>query len=208
MKPSFKVIAVVGLVLMSLSLSGCVKTKLKKSNMENVCSIFKDKPRWYFAAKKSTEHWGGNIQLAMAIIYQESTFQKNARPKRAKILGFIPGKRASNAYGYAQALTGTWADYERAVGSSAQRRNNFADAFDFVQWYIDRSYQINKVSKWDYGAHYLNYHEGQGGFARGSHLSKKWLLSTAARVDARARRYGSQLASCKNELDAMKKGWF
>ncbi len=143
----------------------------------------------------------------MSIIYQESTFDRKARPARKKILGFIPGKRPSDAYGYAQALTGTWGEYEKAIGRN-KRRDNFAHAFDFVQWYINQSYQRNKVSKWDYDAHYLNYHEGQGGYSRGTHLNKKWLLNTAARVDKRAKTYGAQLLECKDRLDSRRSGWF
>ncbi len=195
-------------VLFSLALTACATKPVTSSKVENLCHIFKEKPKWYQAAKKSTARWGGNIQLPMSIIYQESTFKRDARPKRKKILGFIPGSRPSNAYGYAQALTGTWGDYEREIGNSRKRRDNFADAFDFIQWYVNKTQQRNKVSKWDYDAHYLNYHEGQGGYARGTYKSKKWLLNTAARVDARATRYGAQLVTCKNELDSMKTGWF
>lgn len=189
-------------------LSSCVGASKKTSDLNNLCQIFRDKPRWYKAAKKSVDKWGGNIHLPMAIIYQESTFKHDARPKRSRILGFIPGKRPSDAYGYAQALKSTWGEYERAVGSRSKRRDNFADAFDFVLWYIHQSHVRNKVSKWDYDAHYLNYHEGQGGYSRGTHLNKQWLLNTAARVDARAKRYGAQLLQCKDELDRLRTGWF
>lgn len=195
-------------IIFCMALTACATKPVASNSVENLCRLFNEKPRWYKAAKKSTERWGGNIQLPMAIIYQESTFKRKARPKRKKHLGFIPGKRPSNAYGYAQALTGTWGEYEREIGNSGKRRDNFADAFDFVQWYISKTQQRNKVSKWDYGAHYLNYHEGQGGYSRGTHNAKRWLLNTATKVDARAKRYGSQLSSCKGELDSMKTGWF
>ena len=177
-------------------LTSCATRSAAPVNYENVCDIFDANPRWYRAAKKSTDKRGGNIQLPMAIIYQESTFKRDARPKRDKVLGFLPGKRASNAYGYAQALKGTWGEYEASVNSSRKRRDRFSDAFDFVQWYIDKTQKRNNVSKWDYYAQYLNYHEGQGGYARGSYRSKKWLIATAKRVDARAKRYGAQLAGC------------
>lgn len=195
-------------IIFLLILSGCVSQPKTPINFEDVCEIFKAKPRWYKAAKKSTEIRGGNLQLPMAIIYQESTFRHNARPARKKVLGFLPGKRPSNAYGYAQALEGTWGEYEVSVNSRRKRRDNFADAFDFVQWYVHNSYQRNGVSKWNYNAHYLNYHEGQGGYARGSYANKAWLINTAKRVDQRARRYGAQLQKCQATLDARKTGWF
>ena len=191
-----------------VALSSCAGGPTALKNYDDVCDIFKANPRWYKAAKKSTKARGGNIQLPMSIIYQESTFKNDARPAREKILGFIPGKRPSDAYGYAQALKSTWSEYLNSVGSKRKRRDNFADAFDFVQWYIDKSHVRNKVSKWDYDAQYLNYHEGQGGYSRGTHLKKPWLLRTASRVDSRAKRYGQQLIGCSDELDEMKTGWF
>ena len=72
--------------------------------------------------------------------------------------------------------------------------------FPFNTIKIDQSYKINKVSKWDARAHYLNYHEGQGGYARGTHNSKQWLLNTASRVQSRAERYAAQLKTCQGRL--------
>jgi hypothetical protein len=70
------------------------------------------------------------------------------------------------------------------------------------------TYQRNGVSKWNAYDHYLNYHEGQGGYSRGSHLNKKWLLNTATRVNARSKKFASQLTECRAELDSRKSGWF
>jgi len=135
----------------------------------------------------------------MAIIYQESRFKAKARPPKKYVLGVIPRGRASNAYGYAQALKGTWGEYEKATGNSG-KRTNFADAVDFIQWYMDVSYQRNKVSKWDANAQYLNYHEGQGGYSRGTHKSKQWLLNVAAKVNQRSDVFAKQLARCEPEF--------
>lgn len=179
----------------SLFLTGCA-SKINTTNLNNVCDIFEQKPRWYKTAKKSTAKWGGNIQLPMAIIYQESTFNSTARPKRKKILGFIPGSRPSNAYGYAQALKSTWAEYKKETNRHFAKRSRFSDSFDFIQWYINKSQARNNISKWNYRDQYLNYHEGQGGFSRGTHLRKKWLLNTASRVEQRAKNYGQQLLKC------------
>jgi hypothetical protein len=112
----------------------------------------------------------------------------------------IPVGRASNAYGYSQALKSTWSEYQRAVGSSFKRRDNFSSAYDFIQWYMNKSYKANKVSKWDAYAQYLNYHEGQGGYARGTYRKKKWLIGVAKKVDSRARRYAAQFKKCEGQL--------
>lgn len=193
--------------LLSLLLLSCAG-KPQPRSINDVCAIFNENPKWYRSAKKSIAARGGNLHVPMAIIYQESSFKRNARPPKSKILGFIPGKRASNAYGYAQALKGTWAEYRNDGGNRGADRDDFADAFDFILWYMDKSYARNGVSKWDAYSHYLNYHEGQGGFSRGSYKSKPWLIKTARTVDARANRYAGQLLKCTNELDKKKRGWF
>ena len=51
---------------------------------------------------------------------------------------------------------------------------------------------------------YLNYHEGWGGYRRGSYHSKAWLGPVARKVEARAARYGAQYAGCRDELE---RGW-
>lgn len=189
-------------------LSSCSSAKLAPEAKENVCSVFLQKPRWYSQAKKSVDRWGGNIHVPMAIIYQESSFKRKARPPRRYFLGFIPGKRASDAYGYAQALKSTWGEYQTASGRRSADRDDFSDAFDFVLWYMSVTQQRNQVSKWDAYAQYLNYHEGQGGYSRGSYKSKQWLINVAKRVEARSKRYAAQLNQCKAELDSAKRSWF
>ena len=195
------------LILLLASIAGCA-TKRQPKNINNICEIFDSNPKWYKAAKKSSEKWGGPIHLPMAIIYQESSFKANARPSMQYFLGFIPKGRASNAYGYSQALKGTWADYQKSIGSKYKDRDNFASAFDFIQWYMHNTYTRNNVSKWDGYGQYLNYHEGHGGYARGTYKSKQWLLNTAQKVDTRAKQFSSQLAGCKAHLDSKRSGWF
>lgn len=189
-----------------LSLGACATRP--PSNASNLCDIFKEYPKWYKHAKSSSKRWGGPIHLPMAIMYQESSFKHDAKPPMQYFLWVIPIGRASNAYGYAQALESTWAQYQREVGSRFRDRDDFSNAYDFIQWYIQKTAQVNGVSKWDYSAQYLNYHEGQGGYSRGTHRSKQWLLNVANRVDQRAKRYSAQMQGCAAELDDMSTGWF
>lgn len=146
--------------------------------------------------------------MPMAIMYQESSFKAKARPPMRYFLGFIPKGRASNAYGYSQALKSTWASYQRDIGSKYKDRDNFSSAVDFIFWYMHKTQQRNGISKWDAYAQYLNYHEGQGGYARGTHNSKQWLLNVARKVESRAKQYSAQLSQCQAELDNMRTGWF
>ena len=202
----FSVVRFLFLCVVLLALAGCASSRPK--NIDNICEIFESKPQWYKAAKKSAKKWGGPIHLPMAIIYQESSFRAKARPEMKYILGVIPKGRASNAYGYSQALTGTWGEYEKDIGARYRERDNFANSYDFVQWYMNKTYQRNKVSKWDAYAQYLNYHEGHGGYARGTYKNKQWLIDVAKRVDARSKQFSTQLSQCAARLDKKRKGWF
>ena len=69
------------------------------------------------------------------------------RPARGRGFLFFPGRRPSSAHGYAQALTGTWDEYERARGESGADRNEFSDAADFVSWYAGKSSIVKKADQ-------------------------------------------------------------
>ena len=194
------------LVVVVISLTACATRPPASPN--NLCQIFRDNPKWYKSAKASTSLWGGPLHLPMAIMYQESGFKHDAKPPMQYFLGFIPTGRASDAFGYSQALKSTWAEYQAEVGSRFRDRDNFSNAYDFIQWYVHKTYTVNAVSKWDYRAQYLNYHEGQGGYSRGTHNNKQWLLNVAQRVDQRAKNYSAQILQCQEELDNMRTGWF
>ena len=145
------------------------------ANVENICKIFDEKSRWYRAAKKSEKRWGTPVHVQMSIIRQESSFEFDAKPPRGRLLGFIPWRRPSNAYGYAQALNSTWEWYKKDTGRRFANRDDFADAIDFVGWYTDKTAQDVGVSKWDPYNQYLAYHEGQAGWASKSYSGKSWL---------------------------------
>lgn len=185
-----------------LALSGCATTP---DNVENICAIFDEKSRWYRAAKKSEERWGTPIHVQMAIIRQESGFDSDAKPPRKKLLGFIPWRRPSNAYGYAQALDSTWKSYKKDTGRRFADRDDFKDAIDFVGWYTHQSLKIAGISKWDPYNQYLAYHEGQGGWMKKTYQNKTWLINVARRVDSRAKEWGAQLKQCEDDLDS---GWW
>lgn len=150
--------------------------------------------------------WGTPIPVVMAFIDQESAYRHDARPPRDYLLGFIPWGRVTSAYGYAQALDGTWADYQRATGAGGSR-SDFDDATDFIGWYTDASQHQLGISKWDAYHQYLAYHEGRGGFRRGSHRQKPWLLQVARKVERQSRNYGGQLRQCRAELEEGRGGW-
>tara|TARA_B100001765_G_scaffold99121_1_gene60939 strand:+ start:999 stop:1439 length:441 start_codon:yes stop_codon:yes gene_type:complete len=141
----------------------------------------------------------------MAIIYQESSFRARARPERSKVLWVFPGTRPSSAYGYAQALDGTWQDYIRVSGNRSASRSEFDDAVDFVAWYNARSTRINSIASNDARSLYYAYHEGNGGYRQKSYIEKPWLVDAANLVQSNFNRFSSQLAGCRLELE---KTWF
>lgn len=184
------------------TLSGCATPP--PENPENVCHIFEEHRDWYHAAADARERWGVPIHVPMAMMYQESSFKHNALPPRDYLLGFIPWGRVSSAYGYSQAKTMTWEDYQRETGNSWASRDDFEDAIDFMGWFISKTYKINGVSKWDAYGQYLNYHEGWGGYQRKSYLKKPWLVKVSRVVKRRSMTYAAQLNKCEEDL---KHGW-
>lgn len=190
-------------LLLAICCAGCATTQ--PQSPDNICSIFEEKRSWYKAATKIEKRWGVPLQIPMAIMYQESSFKANARPQKNYFLGIIPWGYASSAYGYSQAKTGTWKDYIRESGNDWADRDDFSDAMDFMGWFIDKTHAVNKISKWDAKALYLNYHEGWGGYRRGTYKGNDWLIKVANKVADRASRYGAQYRKCEKELDA---GWF
>jgi len=191
--------AFIGVLWFAMSMSH--RNKMP-ADLENICTIFEDRKDWYAAAQSSAERWGTPIHVQMAIIQQESSFRFDARPPRTRIMGFIPWKRQSNAYGYAQALDATWMRYMNDTGRTLADRDDFDDAIDFVGWYTDLSNRTAAISKWDPYNQYLAYHEGQSGWSSGSHQQKSWLRQSAKLVDLRARKWSTQLQSCEEDLNS------
>ncbi len=168
---------------------------------ENICSIFREKSGWHKDAKKSSEQWGIPIPVMMATIYQESRYMGNAKPSRKRLLGFLPGPRPSSAYGYAQVLDETWDYYEKTSGKNGGDRDDFGDSIYFIGWFYKQSMIRNKLSANDAYHLYLSYHEGHGGFSRGSYKNKPWLMDVAKKVSANANRYQTQYNGCKKALE-------
>jgi len=189
-------------LLISLALIGCATTPPK--NQADVCSIFYEKDDWYADTLASQRKWGTPIAVQMAIIHQESRFQSNVRPPRDWFLGVLPLPRSSSAYGYGQAQDSTWEWYMKSTNNSGADRDDFADVVDFIGWYTQVSQRKLGISKWNAEKQYLAYHEGHGGYSRGSYHAKPWLKRVAKRVAKQAKRYSAQLKSCESSLDS---GW-
>jgi hypothetical protein len=139
-------------------------------------------------------------------MYIESGFNADARPPRTKCLFIFPGPRPSTAYGYPQALDITWKEYQQHTGNWGADRDDFEDAVDFIGWYCRMSTVRCGISRFDPYLLYLAYHEGHGGFNRGSYQNKTDVKRAARSVEKLAGQYTSLLTGCQNELEKTGRG--
>jgi hypothetical protein len=185
-------------VLASVTLAGCGHAPPDQT--ADACLILEDNRAWWRALQRTEDRWGVSPGVQLAILKRESSFNSTARPARRRLLGFIPGSRPSSAYGYAQALDGTWDWYREDTGRRGADRDDFSDAVDFVGWYSAKSRELSGISPNNARDLYLSYHEGHGGFNRGTYRNKAWLMRAADEVRRDAQRYTTQLDRCERRL--------
>ena len=166
-------------------------------NLDDACSILEQRPHYFRAMRAAERKWGVPVHVQMATIYQESKFISDARTPLRFTLGVIPMGRQSSAFGYSQALDGTWDEYVEEQGGWRARRDDIHDATDFMGWYMAQSNEQLGIPFSDARRHYLAYHEGRTGYRRGSYNAKSWLMRVADDVGERSRIYQVQLAGCR-----------
>ncbi|WP_415919249.1 lytic transglycosylase [Tateyamaria sp. SN6-1] len=189
-----KLFRALALVLLAASCGGGSGTSPR--NLDNACSIVGERPEYLRAFKATERKWGVPVHVQMATIYQESKFKSDARTPFRYAAGVIPIGRQSSAFGYSQALDGTWDEYVQQQGKRSARRDRIRDATDFMGWYMAETERRLGISKTDARNQYLAYHEGRSGYARGSYRAKSWLVRVAGEVDQRSVMYARQLRSC------------
>ena len=182
-------------LLAAVTVAGCASGP--PSTTEDLCKIFRERPHWYRAAQTAEKRWRVPTPVMMAVIHKESSYVATARPPRGRLLWIIPWKRSSSAYGFAQATDEAWSDYLRDTRNRGADRDVFADAIDFVGWYLDRSHRHLDIALNDARALYLSYYAGLEGYRRGTWRNNDWLKDAAARVDSRSARFERQLERCR-----------
>lgn len=187
-------------LISALFLTGCAIMPQPR-NVNHICHIFKQYPRWYRDTKAVERRWHVPVYVQMAIVHQESKFDGAAKPPRRKLLWIIPWTRPTSAYGYSQALDGTWSLYQRSRWRFWASRDSFHDAVDFIGWYANQANIKAHIPKNDPYRLYLAYHEGIGGYERKTYLRKPWLILVAHKVSARSAIYRAQLERCKPYLE-------
>ncbi|MDC0949089.1 hypothetical protein OAS86_07090 [Gammaproteobacteria bacterium] len=182
----------------ALLIGACAASR--PASIKNACTILDTSDGWFGDWRDDVEAASREYNIApeiiLATVHQESKFVDDAKPPRRWILGIIPWTRPSSAYGYPQALDGTWSDYQQHTGRWGAERDDFSDSAYFVAWYHDQSARKNGIRRDDAYSLYLNYHEGHGGYRRGSWANKNWLKKVALKVDRQADQYRGQLRAC------------
>jgi hypothetical protein len=174
---------------LALALSGCATSGTSPKNTADACAILDEKRGWEDHVFDAARKWDVTPGVILAFMRQESGFRRDARPIDRS------GNRLSSAYGYSQALDGTWAQYERDQGGG--KRKSFEDSADFIGWYLDHISKQTGVTKTDARNLYLAYHEGPGGYRRGTYGGKSWLIDVAGRVASQSTLYDGQLRRCE-----------
>jgi hypothetical protein len=191
------VVAIASVAALAAALPG---RSAAPSQINDLCAVFDQKAGWFEdwkqAAEQTQRKRGVPVPVLMATLRKESGFQHDAKPPRTMLLGFIPWKRVSTAYGYSQALDGTWQQYQRETGNKSADRTNFADAVDFVGWYHAKTAKAFGVERNDTYNLYLAYYFGWSGYQRGDWKEKPGLQQYARETEQTARDYATQLRTC------------
>jgi hypothetical protein len=194
---------IAGLALVAALAAALPGRSAAPSRINDLCAVFDQKAGWFedwkHAAEQTQRKRGVPVPVLMATLRKESGFQHNAKPPRTWLLGFIPWKRVSTAYGYSQALDATWAQYQRETGNESADRTNFADAVDFVGWYHAKTAKTFGVAPDDAYNLYLAYYFGWGGYERGDWKEKPGLQAYARETEQTARDYATQFKSCDKQ---------
>ncbi len=185
------------LLSLVLIVTGCAT---QPARINNACAVFEEKGgwfnNWHRQARRVEKEFGVPVPILMATIRTESGYRARVRPPRTKLLGFIPWTRPSDAYGYAQALSSTWQEYQQATGRPGADRNDFGDAVHFVGWYHHRSHRRIGIPLDDAYSLYLAYYLGTTGYERQAWKNRPGVRKAAQRMARRANKYERQIRNC------------
>ncbi len=188
------IIGVLSLVL----LSGCASGP--PDQVHDACLILQDNRSWWRDLQRTERRWGVSPGTQLAFLKKESSFNRNARPARRRLLGFIPGARPPSAFGYPQARDGPWDWYREDTGRRGADQNVFGEGGVFSGCTANKPHRLSGFSPNAPYSLYLAYHEGHGGYNRRTYRNKDWLLRAARTVQTDAERYDAQISRCERRL--------
>lgn len=175
--------------LLILSLTGCSSLEsINTNHSDDACKMLTENKDWMKASYRAWKKWGVPISVQLSVIKHESSFNGDASAK------------TSTAYGYAQALTGTFNDYKKDTKNHGANRGSFYDSTDFIGWYFSNSIKSIGHNPYDAGTFYLAYHDGIGGYKKKTYLKKKWLMDKSKDVQRLANKYRVQINKCRIKI--------
>jgi hypothetical protein len=185
------------IVFLLILLSGCTSLFIESnstSHPSNACNILKENNDWLNATKQTYKKWSIPASIQLSFIKTESSFIFNARPIKRE--GFFFDDYYSSAFGFSQALDGTWLEYKQSTSNYNAKRTSFSDSVDFIGWYLNNVSKQSRIKKHDIYNLYLAYHEGISGWKRGSYKKKKWLVAKAKKIKSNTLLFSKQLRNC------------
>lgn len=169
-----------------ITISGCSVTESYRTNhYDDACKMLNQNKDWFKSSLLSYRRWGVPISTQLAVIKTESSFNNDASAK------------TSTAYGFAQALNGTFKEYKEETGNANAVRSSYRDSVDFIGWYFSKTTTQINHSSYDAESFYLAYHEGIGGYKNKTYLKKDWLVKKAKQTQRLANKYRIQINKCK-----------
>lgn len=162
------------------------------ANPNNLCSVFQDKDSWYVAAHKVHAKYGIPIDTAIAILAQNS---KRSNQDNGLFESLTSAVGLGNE-GFLVVSDEIWQQYKDEAGNFLSDRGSFADALDFMGWYMNKAKEKSGIALFDAYNQYLVYREGFDAFNTRSYTAKVWLLNEASEVRNRALEYRKQLLRC------------
>lgn len=178
-----------------LTLNGCKMLENNKTNHPtNACHMLKENEDWLESIHRSSQRWDVPASVILSIIKVESSFVYDAKPIKEK--GFFWDTYHSSAYGFSQALDGTWNDYKIQTLNASAKRTSFSDSSDFIGWYINNINKATNIKRHDTYNIYLAYHEGIGGYKRKTYKKKRWLIKKAKYIKNLTLTYSKQIKYC------------
>ena len=149
----------------------------------SICRLVAEHPDWYRAAKVTEAKWGVPVNVQFAIMRTESKFNPQAKNPN------------SSAYGFAQALNGTWHRYQTEQDTNSNRAN-FSAASDFIGWYASHMQDELGINSNDAYRLYLAYHDGGAAYKRQQRSGQFKIGKLAHHVQRDADNFASQLSMC------------
>lgn len=175
--------------LVALGMTGCASIESSATkHHDDACKMLTENKDWMKATYRTWKKWGVPISVQLSIIKHESSFNGDASAK------------TSTAYGYAQALTGTFNEYKKETNNHSAKRGSFFDSAGFIGWYFNKSIKQIGHNPYDAASFYLAYHEGIGGYKKKSYLKKRWLMTKSKEVQNLANKYRTQINKCRLKI--------